>query len=199
MTKGWWRIAPYAVGIAMAAATLLVPISWNLPRWAAATTIANSLFGFTALSIVLSIALLPAMGKREFLTRYGGIPAYLRAYLQRRPWWVLWAHVISCAAGLVIVVVSWSTVSPRSTFIHNGGKYYILTTSGTREAVSSQQYFVSMAASHVWMTAGAAVFFMGLLLIFLCADRYLGARPNLWPASRSSGYTRWYRMFKSHN
>lgn len=178
----------------MLGSVVLVVATWIEPTWelAAATDIA---FSCACLCVLVSILFMPLMGKRAFTSRYRNVAVYVGRYFRRSPGWVVIGHVAASMAGVALMIGSWVVVSPRSELVEVRGSYYIVNTWGVKESVSSQHFFLALSAARVWMPAGAIVFFLGLLLMFVCADRYFGARPDLWPPASSRRYSLRARMF----
>jgi hypothetical protein len=152
------------------------------------------LFATTFLTIALVAAFSPYMGKREFLRRYGSVPKYWSAYFKQQPWWVLLGHIIPCAIGILAITFSMVVVRQGSVLLDLHGRYFLLAPSGVERTLTKVEYGIDSSALQVF-GPGVVLVMQAVILAFLCADRFLRARPELWPPARDRHYSNWFRIF----
>lgn len=189
----WSSAAPFVVGGMIAIALSLVAVTLFVPAWRGADGMAIPGALVALVVLALTVLLQPQMGRREFIRRYGSLPQYFAAYFRQRPVWVFVAHVGLVAAGIVSIGLSWATVSPRSTLVSRDGAEFLQSATSAK-ALDGSSYAVAASALHVWDPLGGLVTFLSLLLIFSCADHYLGSRPELWPQARAGNSSSWPRL-----
>ena len=155
--------------------------------------VGGPIFVSTAIIILLTLLLLPQMGKAEFRRRYRGVGAFLSQYLRQCSPWIPVLHAVFFAIGLWITVSAFATAPQHSTVAAGNGVFFVLQDTG-KTAISARQYDLMSAALKVWYPVGAAILLQVPVILFHLADRFIGVDPGQWTMSRNpQGRNPWAR------
>jgi hypothetical protein len=163
---GLW--VSYSV-LALAYLTFLVAIVD--PELRSVDALGGPLFVGSALAILLTLVLLPRMGKAEFRRRYRSLGEFVHQYVRQASPWTLGLHALFFAIGVLITVNAFATVPQNSGVSAVDGMYFLLQDSG-RTPISGSQYDVMSAALNVGYPVGAAILFLVPAIIYQLADRH---------------------------